>query len=161
MIESTMPVGEHEGAIYARYILGSLDQLMACLAGMDASQLNWRPPAQNANSIYALAVHTLGNAEESILYTLCDRPGTRDREQEFLAQAQSTAALLGRWQDLRAELEVAMLGLSAADLERSVSHPRRGVLSGREVLLVVARHAAEHLGQAELIRDMAQALRTR
>jgi hypothetical protein len=29
-----------------------------------------------------------------------------------------------------------------------------GVLTGREVLLVVARHAAEHLGQVELTRDL-------
>jgi hypothetical protein len=33
-------------------------------------------------------------------------------------------------------------------------HPRRGAISGREILIVVARHAAEHLGQAELTRDL-------
>jgi hypothetical protein len=36
-------------------------------------------------------------------------------------------------------------------------HPRRGPLSGREILIVVARHAAEHLGQAELTRDLMKA----
>ncbi len=33
-------------------------------------------------------------------------------------------------------------------------HPRRGWSTGREILLIVARHAAEHLGQAELTRDL-------
>jgi hypothetical protein len=101
----------------------------------------------------------LGNAEESILYTLRDQPSPRDREREFAARAQSLAALQERWQKLREQLQAAMLGLSAGDLARTVNHPRRGPLTGREVLLLVARHAAEHLGQAELTRDLAQALK--
>ena len=149
-------IDEHEGAIYARYILNSLDRLMTCLAGMDAEQRNWQPPAPGANSVYVLAVHTLGNAEENILYTLCDQPGTRNREQEFAAHTQSIVALQEHWHELRQRLQAAMLGLAAVDLARTVRHPRRGALTGREVLLVVARHAAEHLGQAELTRDMAQ-----
>jgi hypothetical protein len=32
------------------------------------------------------------------------------------------------------------------------------MLTGREILLVVARHAAEHLGQADLTRDLATAM---
>jgi hypothetical protein len=147
---------EHEGAIYARAILSSIDQLLACLAAMDASQFNWQPPARGANSVYALAVHTLGSAEEGILHALCNRHGTRDREQEFLAHAESSAALQEHWHDLREQLQTAIIGLSAHDLVRTVNHPRRGPLTGREVLLVVARHSAEHLGQAELTRDMIQ-----
>ena len=48
--------------------------------------------------------------------------------------------------------------MSAADFERAEIHPRRGVLTGREVLLIVARHATEHLGRAELTRDLAKAM---
>ncbi len=51
-----------------------------------------------------------------------------------------------------------MTALSALDLEREVTHPRRGALTGRDVLIVVARHAVEHLGQAELTRDLARAM---
>ncbi|MDP9352215.1 MAG: DUF664 domain-containing protein [Chloroflexota bacterium] len=42
-------------------------------------------------------------------------------------------------------------------LEEEIEHPRRGRITGREVLLVVARHCAEHLGQAELTRDLLEA----
>lgn len=129
---------------------------MVCLDGMNAEQFNWRPAAPGANSVYALAVHTLGNAEENILYTLSGRPSALDREQEFAAHAQSTAALQQHWKDLREQLLTTMIHLSTVDLTRAVSHPRRGTVAGREVLLVVARHAAEHLSQAELTRDMAQ-----
>ena len=41
-----------------------------------------------------------------------------------------------------------------ADLDRERVHPRRGLLTGREILIVVARHAAEHLAHAELTRDL-------
>ena len=147
-----------EGAIYARYILNSPDRLMACLEGMDVARINWRPPAPDTNSVYALAMHTLGNAEENILRTLCGQPSTRDRAGEFAAQAPSIDVPHQWWQELREQLQRAMTALSAADLERAVTHPRRGVLTGREVLIVVARHAAEHLGQAELTRDLAKAM---
>ncbi|MBN1310607.1 MAG: hypothetical protein JXB30_04240 [Anaerolineae bacterium] len=33
-------------------------------------------------------------------------------------------------------------------------HPRRGQMAGRAELIIVARHAAEHMGQAELTRDL-------
>ncbi|MGH2389219.1 MAG: DinB family protein [Chloroflexota bacterium] len=158
-MEPTLTNGEQEGAIYARAILDTLDRLITCVEGMDTEQLNWRPPAPGANSVYVLATHTLGNAEESILYTLRDQPSTRDREREFAARAQSLSALQEHWQDLREHLQAAMLGFSDSDLARTVKHPRRGLMTGREVLLVVARHAAEHLGQAELTRDLAQALK--
>jgi hypothetical protein len=151
----TSPTPESEGAVYARYILHSLDRLVACSDGMTAEQFNWPPSAPGANSVYALTVHTLGNAEENILYMLFGMPSTLDRQQEFAAQTQSTAGLKLHWEVLREQLKEAMLALSEVDMVREVSHPRRGVLTGREVLLVVARHAAEHLGQAELTRDLA------
>ncbi len=159
MMEPTMQSPENEGAIYARAILDTLDRLIACVEGMDTDQLNWQPAAPGANSVYVLATHTLGNAEESILYTLRDQSSTRDREQEFAARGQSLAAIQERWQHLRGQLQATMLGLSAGDLARTVNHPRRGPLTGREVLLLVASHAAEHLGQAELTRDLAKALK--
>jgi hypothetical protein len=51
-----------EALIFWRYIASSLDRLVACLDGLDADGLNWRPAATEANSLYALTTHTLGNA---------------------------------------------------------------------------------------------------
>ena len=44
--------------------------------------------------------------------------------------------------------------LPAADLDRERKHPRRDVLTGREVLIVVARHTAEHWGEAQLTKSL-------
>lgn len=100
-----------------------------------------------------MATHTLGNAEENILGVLAGQPVDRDHEREFAA-APSQAAIAAQWQDLRPRLLAVLCGLPAGELARPRAHPRRGSITAREVLLVVARHAAEHLGQAELTRDL-------
>ena len=39
-------------------------------------------------------------------------------------------------------------------MDKEVNHPRRGAICGREVLLVVATHVTEHMGHAQLTRDL-------
>jgi hypothetical protein len=139
---------------YFRFISDSLDRLIACLDGLDEAQLNWHPPVDGANSLWVLAVHSLANAEENILSILPGRPSTRDRDAEFRARGVSPDALRERWRTLQPALREAMRDLSPADLDREYIHPRRGTLTGREVLLLVTQHAAEHLGHAEVTRDL-------
>jgi DinB superfamily len=143
-----------EAAVFCHYILSSLDRLLHCLDGLSEHQLNWHPPAPNANSLYALAVHTLGNAEENVLFTLFDRASPRHSEQEFTTTGQSADVLVVQWQGLRERLQQVLLSLSSDDLVQEHLHPRRGSITGLDILIVVARHAAEHLGQAELTRDL-------
>ncbi len=146
-----------EAQTYGRYVVASLDRLVGCLSELDERGLNWRPPAQGTNSLYALAVHTLANAEENILGTLCGQPVARDREVEFAARGTSPREVEERWGELHARIVAALVDLPQARLEEEIQHPRRGSITGREVLLVVARHCAEHLGQAELTRDLLEA----
>ncbi len=139
-----------EASIFWRYIASSLDRLVGCLDGLSAMQLNWRPAAPDTNSLYALAAHTLGNAEENLLQTLAGGSVGRDRDGEFAARGESAQAVTARWATLRAELRAHLACLPADALDATYVHPRRGAVTGRELLIVVARHAAEHLGQAEL-----------
>jgi uncharacterized damage-inducible protein DinB len=141
---------------YWRFISSSLDRLIACLEGLAEAELNWRP-LSNANSLYALAVHTMANAEENILATLCGQSVHRQRESEFSARGSSSEPVRAQWMALRERLAESLASLPSDELDREREHPRRGPLTGREVLLVVARHAAEHLGQAELTRDWLRA----
>jgi len=147
-----------EVATFWKAIQSSLDSLLKTLEGLDAEQLNWRPPAPETNSLYALATHTLGNAEELILGILAGQPVHRDRESEFRATGDSAAALAERWSALRGRMDAALAALPDGAPDRDdYQHPRRGQISGREALLIVARHAAEHTGQAELTRDLLRA----
>ena len=43
------------------------------------------------------------------------------------------------------------------DLDGARQHPRRGIITGRDVLIVVARHTAEHWGEAQLTRSLLKA----
>ncbi|MBE0609872.1 MAG: DinB family protein [Dehalococcoidia bacterium] len=142
-----------EAAQFWRYIAGSLDRLMALVAEQPASVLQFRPPAVDANSILGLARHTLANARDNILGVMLGEPGGRDRQGEF--EDLEPAELLELWSGLRPEMEEALMAVHADLLGEKVDHGWRGPIARREVLIVVARHAAEHLGQAELTRDLA------
>ena len=90
---------------------------------------------------------------------LCGQADDRDREAEFRAAGASGEPLEHRWQALRAEMSGCLATLPATRLDERLVHPRQGELTGRETLLLVATHAAEHLGQAELTRDLLAASR--
>lgn len=136
-----------------RYIVSSLDRLVALVAEHPAPVLHFRPPADEANSILGLARHTLANARDNILSVMLGEPGGRDRQSEF--EDLDPSEVLELWNGLRAELEGALMAIQDDMLNERVEHGWRGPMARREVLIVVARHAAEHLGQAELTRDLA------
>ena len=136
-----------------------IDALVALVAGRDATDLNWRPPAPEANSLYVLATHTIANARQGLLAVLCGQADDRDRDAEFRAAGESGDPLERYWQGLRSEMRDCLAELPARRLDEGLVHPRQGELTGRETLLLVATHAAEHLGQAELTRDLLAASR--
>ena len=142
---------------FRRFIFNTVDQLVGALEGLSERELNWRPAAPSTNSLCAIAVHVMGNAEENILGTVCGRTVTRRRQLEFEATAVSAAPVRERWRALRTQIEAALAALPAGELDRERLHPRRGPLTGRDVLIVVARHAAEHWGEAQLTLSLMRA----
>ena len=141
--------------LYWHKITETVDELVACLEGLDGDSLNWSP-LDDANSLYVLATHTMGNVRHNLLNVLCGLPLTRDRDAEFVARGASAAEIEGRWNELKARVSEAIEKLPPDDLDRERDDPQRGIITGRELLLFVARHAAEHYGQAQLTRDLAK-----
>jgi hypothetical protein len=144
-----------EVATFWRYLSSSLDRLVRVLDGRSVAELNWRPPASNSNSMQALATHTLANAQVNILGTLCGQEISRDRDTEFTVVTDDLGRTGISWPAVRRTLEGALAGVTDDSLDAKYSHHWRGHITGREILIIVARHAAEHLGQAELTRDLA------
>lgn len=146
-----------------RLIASSVDRLVEVAHDLEAhggaEALHWRPPAPEANSVLALAHHTLENLEDNTLYTVAriDRPTPREREAEFATDDPTTDRLIARWSTLRPSIEAALAPLEASVLAETRAHPRRGDQSVLTVLVVTARHAAEHLAHAELTRDLYRA----
>ncbi len=135
----------------------SLARLRACVEGLTPEQLSWRPPASEANSIAVLATHTMGNIHQNVIGVACGLSDDRDRDAEFVNRTDDPALLIKRAEELYGEIEAALADLPQDKLDERREHPHRGPTTRRQVLLVAARHSAEHIGQMELTRDMALA----
>ncbi len=137
-------------------ISDTVDDIVGCLEGHGESDLNWSPLG-DANSLYVLATHTMGNIRFNVLGGICDVPVQRDRDAEFVAKGSSADEIKERWNELRDQISERVKALPEDRLDREKEHPGRGIVTGRESLIVVARHAAEHYGQAQLTRDLLKA----
>jgi hypothetical protein len=135
------------------YTQRSVERILACLDGLEGDDLNWCPLG-NANSLYVLAVHVIANVEANLAGVLCSQNIVRRREEEFKVRSGSVAPVVQRWCDVQQRITFHVLKLSSADLDRVYVHPRRGKITGRELLITVVRHASEHVGHAELTRDL-------
>ena len=142
--------------LYWHKITDTVDELVACLGGLDGESLDWKP-LDDANSLYVLATHTMGNVRHNFLNVLCGLPITRDRDAEFVARGGSATEIEARWNELKVRISDAIEELPPTELDRERDDPNRGIITGRELLLFVARHAAEHYGQAQLTRDLLRA----
>jgi hypothetical protein len=147
-------MSEREIDILWRHIIRSQEHLMSCLEGLSEEDINWRP-LQNANSLYVLATHMMSNMNETILATLCNQPmSKRKREEDFRVVGTAVEPVRKSWNELKSKIESSLALLPADALDKEYLHPRRGRIAGREILIVVAKHAAEHFGQAELTLDL-------
>ena len=151
--------GKYETAASAGFLCRSLGGIISCLDGLDVDEQRWRPPAPGTNSFLAIAAHALANTQENILGLLGGGAVERDHIAEFDDRQHTAAAIYQQWQELEPRLAKVVQGLPDSFLSAQVVHPRRGQLSGFEVLVIALRHAAEHMGQAELTRELLLARR--
>ncbi|HRW05448.1 MAG TPA: DinB family protein [Caldilineaceae bacterium] len=139
------------------YVVRSVERLLDLLEGLSGEALNWRP-SPTASSLFALATHIVGNIEETIWGVVCGQPVQRKRDAEFQAVGSDSTAIRERWHQLRTDIDATLVTMNAADLAQPRQHPRRGTMSSNEIFVVVARHAAEHLAQAEMTAEMFHAV---
>src|SRR4051812_39096282 len=113
-----------EVALFWRKIVSSVDGLVACLDGLTEEELNWRP-LPNANSLFVLATHMLGNLEENLCGVLCGQRVQRQRAVEFSSRGASATVPQEQWHALQQRVIHAFDQLSRAELVRERPHPRR------------------------------------
>ena len=141
-----------EVQMYWNYISESIERLLKTLDNMSEEQINVRL-TNSANSLFVLGVHTLGNVEENCLEVLCGQEVGRNRDAEFLDRG-TRDSVTNLWKDLQDPLIMALDTLTPESLDKIYDHPRRVGCSGLEILLLTSRHAAEHMGQAEITKDL-------
>lgn len=147
---------------YSRMLQLLVKRVCASLEGLTEAQLNWRPPIDGANSAYVIAAHTLGNARAWVLGIACGRLIGRDRPAEFRASGRDATELTAQARQLSDDMAEALAALTPSDLDRRLVPPRSlwgegepWEISVREALLHVVEHAALHLGQLQITRDLA------
>ncbi len=158
------PWMDAELAAYQASIDARLRELCACLDGLTAAQLNYRPRMPGANSAWVLATHTLGNARAWVLGIACGLPQRRDRPAEFASAGASAAAFREDAAAFSREMAGALARLTRPDLDRRLVPSRElwgetepHEISVRLALLQVVEHASLHLGHMQATRDLALA----
>jgi uncharacterized damage-inducible protein DinB len=153
--------------LYRQELRWVLEEISQSLRDFTPEQLHWRP-ATNANSAAAIVTHVVSTTRVYVLGFGCGQPVTRNRPAEFLADGLSKAALLTAVDQLLSELDIALMRLTAAELERRLLPPQAlwgatteaREISAREALLMALRHAALHLGELRLTHDLAAGVDT-
>jgi len=144
---------------FASY-LKSLEALFAdfaqSLEGLPREALDWRP-APDTNSLAVLAVHTAG-ATRYLLGEVClGEAPTRDRPAEFVTSGLDSAELGALLQATVAHARAALGQLGMEDLPRRRPMPGRDMeVTIAEALLQALAHAGEHLGHAQITRQLWQ-----
>ncbi len=159
MHDRSSTMTEEVAAIWA-FLNETLERMIAVGNDLSTDEIHWSPPSSEGNSIAVLLAHTTGSIEESILQALAGESVNRDRDAEFVERGTSAELLAEHWSMVAARLEPVFSTLDADQLRGIHVHPRRGEMSGRDVLLSALAHAREHLGQVELNRDLILASRS-
>jgi uncharacterized damage-inducible protein DinB len=139
--------------MFWQYIKSSINRIFACMNGLKEEDLNWSP-IENANSLYVIGAHVMGNIEANILGVLGEREVHRNRDAEFSIKGDRIEPLQAKWNELQGQIQECLSNLPEGELDRDHDHSRRGKITGRKLLIIVARHMAEHVGHAELTRDL-------
>jgi len=156
---------QSEAAQIASVIERIARDIVAKIENLPDEVLNRPMPVPDANTIYALATHTVGMGEFWVLALVGGRTIARNRAAEFRAQG-SGPALLVRYQQWIDDVHTVLDDLPASALDEQAEPPAEFRMTGglgaetltrRDCLLHVVEHSATHLGHIQLTCDLFQA----
>lgn len=127
------------------------------VAQMADAELGWSPN-EESNSVAVLLQHLGGNmvSRWTDFLTADGEKPDRDRDAEFVAAGRTRAELLRTWERGWAALFATLDGLSAADLERTITirgEPHSAVGAIQAQLTHVAYHVGQIVYLAKQVRD--------
>jgi uncharacterized damage-inducible protein DinB len=144
-----------EAEHYAAAYRSLHDRLIAAVTGLSTAALDWTP-TPGANSLAVIVSHTMGSERFMVAHLVGVRPSSRNRDAEFRAGGLTAQHLAELVQSVDAETQEVLSTLTAADMDSFRQH-REGPKTVRWCVAHALEHAAEHLGQAELTRQLAEA----
>lgn len=121
-------------------------QIRACLDAMTEDDLWWRPNPQ-ANAVGNLVLHLAGSNQFYLGHAIGGGPDVRDREAEFAARGQRSAAdVFAAYDGARATVERVLDTLTPARMTETTLATGRSSSFAR-ILMHVTHHNALHIGQ--------------
>ena len=133
----------------------SLDAMRAAIDGASAEALNRRPAGDDSNPIAVLAVHALSSTRWWLSTALGQPVPERDRPSEFLTTVASADELLGLFDPIAADCRALLSTDVAFDPGAIRDDPRDGDrVTAAWALIHAAEHLREHVGHAELTRQL-------
>jgi len=133
-----------------RLLEESIPRLKKCLNMLSEVEI-WYRPNTNTVSIGNLVLHLCGNVRQWLISGLGGAEDHRERQMEFNEKGPlPTIELMEMIDQLAADIEVVLEGLSSADLigERSIQgYPSTGV----SILVHVVEHFSYHVGQVTIL----------
>jgi uncharacterized damage-inducible protein DinB len=133
-------------------LLEEVERVLSAADGLDATQLSWAPSTKGANSLLVLAAHTVGAAERHVVRSIGGGEVTGTRDEEFVARG-DMAPIRARWDAVRRKIVETIDSMPPGRLDDAVPKPSR-IRTIHGLLVHAVAHAAEHAGQAELMRDL-------
>lgn len=133
-------------------LLEEVERVLSAADGLDATQLSWAPSTKGANSLLVLAAHTVGAAERHVVRSIGGGEVTGTRDEEFVARG-DMAPIRARWEAVRRKIVETIDSMPPGRLDDAVPKPSR-IRTIHGLLVHAVAHAAEHAGQAELMRDL-------
>jgi uncharacterized damage-inducible protein DinB len=123
--------------------------------GLTDDQLNWKPPAQDTNSIGALISHILGAEMFAVVERIGGQSVSRDRSAEF-ANRVTRDGLMQRRAEVERRVRETLGKVTAADLSRVVTTPNGQAPVGNFLIYLVS-HVSGHMGQVIMTRKLLDA----
>ncbi len=153
---------ESEVTVYALQLSSLLRRVARTVEGLSEAELNWRPPAPDANSVFVIATHMIANMEAWVLGIVCGEDVGRNRETEFAAAGADGTPLVKAAEALSERFELALGRLPPGALDQlllpdptlwGTGPPSE--ISARRALVSAIVHNAAHIGHLELTHDLA------
>lgn len=131
------------------------NEMKKAIKGLPLAALDW-VPGDDMNSLGLLVVHTCGATRYWAIAMSAEQPVERSREAEFQSQGNDEATLVALLDSTLADVRAALETLTLDSLVREVvSEPHRGrSFRVSWSLMHTLEHAAQHVGHAQITRQM-------
>ncbi len=147
-----LPEPQTEGEQFCFAMRRNMEGVLRGLESVPQEALSWRPAFDGANTLGAIAVHTVASCEWWVLACVRGDDIPRDRDAEFRATTTATE-VRRRFEAWYAAVEALIRDQPPGWFAALSQHPN-GDRTRRRCLMHTVEHMAQHFGHIEMTVDL-------